>query len=214
VVRFAADGGAEIADARAAVAAARHTPRWCTAQRSESRGMRNEARSEEPPTAAPALPCIELDRPGAAAALEIWRDAAQWLVDGGRPLWSPSIFDEDFVDDAQTRGIILGAIVDERVGGVALLQWRDELWWPDRPPDGAAYIHKVAVARAAAGRGAADALVDACERRARARGSGIVRLDTAADRPALRALYERLGYVAIDLRRVGSLLGVRYEKRL
>jgi hypothetical protein len=39
-------------------------------------------------------------------------------------------------------------------------------------------------------------------------------LDTAEDRPVLRSLYERLGFTAIDVRRVGSFVGVRYEKLL
>jgi ribosomal protein S18 acetylase RimI-like enzyme len=167
-----------------------------------------------PPAHATATTCTALDGRAAGAALEIWREAAQWLVDRDEPLWPPATFDEHFIADACARGLILGASIDGRVAGVALLQWSDELWWPDRARDGAAYIHKLAVARAAAGRGVADALVHECERRARARGIGTVRLDTARDRPKLRALYERLGFVPIDVRTVGSLVGVRYEKRL
>jgi|SRR5450755_4044830 ribosomal protein S18 acetylase RimI-like enzyme len=161
-----------------------------------------------------AISCAALDRRAAGAALRVWREAAQWLVDRGRPLWPPAIFDENFLADALARGEILGAFLGDRLAGVALLQWSDELWWPDRPPGESAYIHKVAIVRAAAGRGVADALIHECERRARARGTRFVRLDTAQDRPVLCALYERLGFTAIDLRRVGSLLGVRYEKLL
>jgi len=167
-----------------------------------------------PPKLDRAVTCAALDRQASRAALDIWREAAQWLVDEGRPLWPPAIFDDGFVADAGARGVILGAAIDGRIAGVALLQWRDELWWPDRPTDGAAYIHKVAVARAAAGRGVADALVAECERRAHRRGIGILRLDTARDRPKLRALYERLGFRPIDVRTVGSFVGVRYEKQL
>jgi ribosomal protein S18 acetylase RimI-like enzyme len=82
------------------------------------------------------------------------------------------------------------------------------------PPARRRGVHKVAIARGAAGRGLPDALVHECERRARARAVDVVRLDTAADRPALRSLYERLGFTAVDLRAVGSLAGVRYEKVL
>ena len=165
-----------------------------------------------PPTAA--ITCTLLDREAAVAALPVWRDAAQWLTDRGLALWSPRIFDERFIDDALAHGLVIGARVDGGVGGVALLQWRDQLWWPDRPAHGAAYIHKVAVARSAAGRGVGEALVRECEDRSRERGIGVVRLDTARDRPPLRALYERLGFSAVDERRVGSFDGVRYEKLL
>ena len=110
-----------------------------------------------PPKLDRAVTCAALDRQASRAALDIWREAAQWLVDEGRPLWPPAIFDDGFVADAGARGVILGAAIDGRIAGVALLQWRDELWWPDRPTDGAAYIHKVAVARAAAGRGSSAA---------------------------------------------------------
>jgi GNAT superfamily N-acetyltransferase len=109
-----------------------------------------------------AITCTALDHRAAGAGLRIWRDAAQWLVDRGQPLWSPAIFDERFLDDARARGVVVGARLEGVVVGIALLQWTDEIWWPDRPPDGAAYIHKVAVARAAAGLGVADALVHDC----------------------------------------------------
>ena len=38
--------------------------------------------------------CALLSRAAARDALWIWREAAQWLVDRGLPLWPPSIFDE------------------------------------------------------------------------------------------------------------------------
>jgi ribosomal protein S18 acetylase RimI-like enzyme len=161
-----------------------------------------------------ALTCTALDPTAAAAALPVWREAAQWLVDRGEPLWPPAIFDDAFVTEACARGLVIGAALDGRVVGVALLQWRDDRWWPDRASDAAAYIHKIAVARASAGRGIVDALVAECERRARARGIGIIRLDTARLRPKLRVLYERLGFMRIDFRTVDSFDGVRYEKAL
>jgi GNAT superfamily N-acetyltransferase len=167
-----------------------------------------------PPGLERAVTCAALDPRVSRAALDIWREAAQWLADAGRPLWPPAIFDDGFLTDAHARGVVLGAAIDGRLAGVALLQWRDDLWWPDRPADGAAYVHKVAVARAAAGRGVADALVAESERRARSRGIGILRLDTARDRPKLCALYERLGFRPIDVRTVGSFVGVRFEKQL
>jgi ribosomal protein S18 acetylase RimI-like enzyme len=175
--------------------------------------MAHRTQSDAAPARA-AIRCVELAGRHAAAALPVWREAAQWLAARDLPLWNPAIFDQDFVEDAQARGIIIAAMLEETVAGVALLQWRDDLWWPDRPPTGAAYIHKLAVARAAAGRGVADALIAECERRARLRSLECIRLDTAADRPVLRSLYERLGYRALDVRRVDSLVGVRYEKSL
>ena len=90
--------------------------------------------------------CALLDRAAAIDALWIWREASQWLVDRGLPLWQPSIFDEQFIDDSLALGPIVAAWAGGELGGVALLHWTDEIWWPDRPAGEAGYIHKVAVA--------------------------------------------------------------------
>jgi ribosomal protein S18 acetylase RimI-like enzyme len=158
--------------------------------------------------------CALLDRAAALDALWIWREAAQWLLDRGLPLWQPSIFDECFVDDSLALGPIVGASIAGGLAGVALLHWTDDVWWPDRPAGEAGYVHKIAVARAFAGRGVVTALIGECERRTREHGRSRIRLDTAADRPVLRALYERHGFAAVDLRYAASFHGVRYEKRL
>ena len=66
-----------------------------------------------------------------------------------------------------------------------------------RLPDGACEIKRMYVIPAARGQGVAVALLHELERRARAVGYRVARLDTGPRQPHARRLYEREGYVAI-----------------
>jgi GNAT superfamily N-acetyltransferase len=66
-----------------------------------------------------------------------------------------------------------------------------------RLPDGACEIKRMYVVPAARGQGIARALLHELERRARAHGYRIARLDTGPRQPHARRLYEAEGYVPI-----------------
>ncbi len=67
-----------------------------------------------------------------------------------------------------------------------------------RLADGACEIKRMYVVPAARGRGVARALLHELERRARAHGYRVARLDTGPKQPHARRLYEGEGYVAIE----------------
>lgn len=64
---------------------------------------------------------------------------------------------------------------------------------------------------AAQGRGLAHALLAGAARETREAGCAFLRLDTAANRPKLRALYESAGFRAVDEVTVRGFFVVRYE---
>lgn len=69
-----------------------------------------------------------------------------------------------------------------------------EFWTPaDRPAD-ARYVHKLAVARAWAGRGVGDALLDWAGAATAAAGLSWLRLDCAKANPGLQRYYRRRGF--------------------
>src|SRR5262249_24282559 len=92
-------------------------------------------------------------RPAAASdlgvVLEILREAAQGRRPGTGPVWGQQF--PDGVRDAQA-GLVYLARRGQQPAGVFVLRWSDErVWGPD---DGeAAYVHRLAVRPAFAGRG-------------------------------------------------------------
>jgi len=97
--------------------------------------------------------------------------------------------------------------------GTMLVATTDEDFWPEDAPGVALYVHKLAVARRAAGRGVAQALLRQAEIETAAAAIPHLKLDCRADRPKLQALYESAGFQRVDERVVfGWLHVVRYEK--
>ena len=74
------------------------------------------------------------------------------------------------------------------------------------------HVHRVAVRRAWAGRGLAGMMLAWCDKHAERLGCGFVRLDCDAQRPKLRAPYERLGFRYHSERHVGRHTVARYER--
>lgn len=129
-------------------------------------------------------------------ALGILREAVVWASERGTPVWAMSeLLEDDFVSCARDGELVLGYDGTTPVATM-LLQSSDALYWPDAAPNSAVYLHKVAVSRASAGQGWLGRLIDFATHHARARGIGLLRLDTLA-RPVMRDMYERHGFTII-----------------
>ncbi len=135
---------------------------------------------------------IEAD---AQALVALYDEAATWLMARGLRQWAPGWYTTATVVGALRAGHELylvwraGAVV-----GKFALQWDDAAMWGEQPPD-AGYIHGLCVRRAAAGMGLGAALLDWAGQRVAANGRRWLRLDCMAANPALRAYYERLGFI-------------------
>ncbi|HKG24765.1 MAG TPA: GNAT family N-acetyltransferase [Thermomicrobiales bacterium] len=165
--------------------------------------------SGEPPqlTVTPAVPH---DRPSIAAILE---GARRWMTDQGIKQWALP-FGADWLDPK----IAAGEFWVVRSGGepiaVVRLLWADPLFWAERDDGSAAYVHTLAVRRDHAGQGIGLWVLRWAEEKARAAGRRVLRLDCAASNPALLAYYERAGFTAQSLVKVGHATVMLFEKTI
>src|SRR5262249_48436209 len=143
------------------------------------------------------------------------REAANWLIERGMPLWgSNEISYEALVRVAEDGELVIGRIGSE-AATCMYLHNEDRLFWPNMPNGEAFYIHRLAVAREYAGRGFARAMLEWAEAEARRTGRRFVRLDCEPRMKLLR-LYEVAGYVRIDPApiQVGEHFVVRHEREV
>ena len=119
-------------------------------------------------------------------------EATVWVGERGYEQW-PLPFPRDELEAAVERGEVYVAEVDREVVATVTLLWDDPMYWGDRPPD-AAYVHKLAVRRACAGRRIGSAIVEWADMTAAAAGRAFLRLDCLADNPGIRSYYEQLGF--------------------
>ncbi|WP_170131074.1 GNAT family N-acetyltransferase [Deinococcus yavapaiensis] len=117
------------------------------------------------------------------------------LATRGHRNWLPP-YPLDFVRRDQERGEAFVALLDgELVGTFALTALGGEVPWRE-PSAPALYLHRLAVEPALQGRGWGQALLQAAQEEARARGAAWLRLDAYEDNVFLARFYAAAGYEA------------------
>jgi GNAT superfamily N-acetyltransferase len=139
------------------------------------------------------------------------REAARWVDALGVVMWEDGELDAGRIAAEVSGGHFHLAEVDGEPAGAIRFQLEDVLFWPDRPPGEAAFVHRLVVRRAFRGRGVSRALLEWAMGHAREHGRALLRLDCDADRPKLRALYEGCGFKFHSYRQVGAYYVSRYE---
>ena len=139
------------------------------------------------------------------------REAAAWVDALGVVMWEDGELEAERIRAEVAGGMFFLAVIGGDVAGAIRFQLEDPLFWPDRPPGEAAFVHRLVARRAFKGRGVARALLEWAVRHARAQGRGRLRLDCDANRPKLRALYESCGFRLHSYRQVGPYYVSRYE---
>ena len=129
----------------------------------------------------------------------------------GNVLWQLDELTPSRLADEIARGMFFIAWSGEEAAGVVRFQLEDDEFWPDDPGDHAAYIHRLGVRAKYRGAGISQALMSWARAEARRLGRRVLRLDTDADRPRLRAVYERFGFRLHSYRQVGPYYVARYE---
>ena len=144
----------------------------------------------------------------------ILQEAAAWAERAHARLWLESELEpEAILAEVRAGQYFLARAFGEAVATLRY-QLEDPLFWPDAAAGEAAYVHRLAVRRAWAGRGLAAQMLSWAGRRALADGRSLLRLDTDITRPKLRALYTSCGFREHSERRVGPYHVMRYERRL
>ena len=119
-------------------------------------------------------------------------EATVWVGERGYEQW-PLPFPREELEAAVERGEVYVAELDGAVVATVTLLWNDPTYWGERPAD-AAYVHKLAVSRASAGRRIGHAIVEWADATAAAADRDYLRLDCLRDNPGIRDYYERLGF--------------------
>lgn len=143
----------------------------------------------------------------------IWDDVDAWLRARGIEQGVPPRPMHDIVTDRIAAGKLWVAWRDGAALGTITLEWEDDGVWLDLP-ERALYVHGLATRRSVKGQGVGLALLRWAEGVARAAGSPLLRLDCAAENPALRTYYERAGFVHRGDFARRAITMSRYEKRI
>jgi len=125
----------------------------------------------------------------------ILADAALWLERSGRPMWREGQYSVEGLLSSYRKAQMYLGFIGAQAAATLILEVEDRLPWPNDAP--AFYLHKLAVRRQYAGTGLAEAVIGWAKHQARVQGKRYLRLDCAADRPGLRAFYERQGFVCV-----------------
>jgi GNAT superfamily N-acetyltransferase len=150
--------------------------------------------------------------PGEAEVVSsILLEAADWLRERNMPMWSRDELSTEQIAIDVAEGYFFLARRGDEAAGTIKFQLQDTLFWPDTPPDEAAFVHRLAVRRAFAGGQLSALLLRWATERALNAGRRFLRLDCEASRPRLRAVYERWGFRHHSDRQVGPYFVARYE---
>jgi GNAT superfamily N-acetyltransferase len=157
---------------------------------------------------------IRADPSQAAVVSSVLTEAADWVASRGKRLWHPVHVSLEAVAPDVDAGMYYIAWLNGEAAGVVRLQTEDLDFWPDAAAGDAVYLHRLAVRRRYAGGDVSSALLNWIVAHARELGRKYVRLDCAADRPALRRVYEVFGFRFHDERNMGSFVVARYQFEL
>jgi len=142
---------------------------------------------------------------------DILREAAQWLEQAGMPLWREEHIGVAHIADDVRAGIFFLAEYSGESAGTMKFQLEDPMFWPEAREGEAAYVHRLAVRRRHAGMGVSTALLRWAVERTGALGRPYLRLDCAASRAKLRALYEGFGFRHHSYAQIEAYHVARYQ---
>jgi GNAT superfamily N-acetyltransferase len=124
-------------------------------------------------------------------------EVAEWLIGKGETLWGANETSLATLEAVARADELVMARIGREAAACMFLHRSDPDFWPGDPAGEAVYIHRLAVARAFAGRGFAGRMLAWAEEEARRMGRRYVRLD-CEPRPKLIALYRSAGYLPVD----------------
>ena len=138
-------------------------------------------------------------------------EAARWLTDSGKPMWREEELEPARIAADVTAGIFFLAECEGEPAGTVKFQLEDPVIWFDVPHEDSAFLHRLAVRRRFAGGRVSSALLQWAVERTRSLNRRYLRLDCAATRPRLRAIYEGFGFTHHSNKQIGPYYDARYE---
>lgn len=142
-------------------------------------------------------------------AISIMREAAQWLIETGKPLWAIENLTKDKLVKGQ-EDFLVGWIGNESAASM-ILQWHDSFFWPNAKENESGFIHKLSVRRKFAGSGISEKMIKFAIDECKKRKISYLRLDCAGDREKLCSYYERIGFKQVAHKMIGKYDVALYE---
>jgi ribosomal protein S18 acetylase RimI-like enzyme len=127
-----------------------------------------------------------------ATVQSVLAEAAAWLASRGIDQWPVGFREDQTLRRIRQGSVYLAFVAGEPVATITLDTWADPEFWD--APDGAGYVHRLAVRRAWAGQGIGGALLDWAGQRVAAAGGRWLRLDCMRDNKPLHDYYRGLGF--------------------
>lgn len=109
-------------------------------------------------------------------------------------MWRADVTTPEAIAAQVADGLFFLAFVGSEPTGTLRFQLSDAQAWPEVEGEDSAFVHRLAVRRAAAGKGLSSTMLAWAADRTRSLGRRFLRLDCDPARTALRALYERCGF--------------------
>ncbi len=141
----------------------------------------------------------------------ILREAADWLVSRGMPLWQSDELSPEKISGEVEKGLFWLAQVNNKPAGCVRFQLEDQLFWPDIPIGESAFIHKLAVRRRFSGGVLSSQILQWAKNETKLNSRQFLRLDCESKAAKLRKFYERNGFALHSTKQVGPYLVARYE---
>lgn len=148
------------------------------------------------------------------AASDVLVASARDLVERGAALWPPETLTVPRLLRHYPQDTWRVARLDGQAVAAYCLLDSDPLFWPSDQPLAALYLHKLAVHPAWQGHRLAERMLDDAVQDTRRRGIAWLKLDTATQRPKLRAIYENYGFQNVGRREVRGFDVTLYELRV
>ena len=146
--------------------------------------------------------------------LDILLEAIVWLEQNNMALWNKDEVSPDLIRPDIEAGLFYIAFYEGVAAGVLKFQIEDLVFWADIPQEDSAFIHRLAVRRSFAGGKVSSALMQWAIEQSCKLGKSYLRLDCAADRSRLRAVYENFGFQYHSDKLVKPYFVARYEYKL
>jgi len=131
-------------------------------------------------------------------AVDIIREAARWLSDTGKPMWTEHELTIEHFPNPPDEFIVMWD-GDQSIAAMTL-GFEDRFFWPDVPPNTSGFIHKLSIRRKYAGKGLAALMVEYAKQVCEAKGIRYLRLDCDPHREGLMSFYKACGFSLVEIK--------------
>jgi ribosomal protein S18 acetylase RimI-like enzyme len=144
-------------------------------------------------------------------AIFIMREVAKWCIELDLNMWKlEELTREKLIKGIKEENFCVSRINDEAAASM-ILQWYDPYFWPHLKENESGFVHKLCVRRKFAGMNLSKKMIDYAMNECRKKGISYLRLDTDAENPKLCGIYEGLGFIQVDKKKLGSRNYALYE---